>query len=243
MKKILVLCAAMMLCASSAFAVGADLSTGACPGVAGASADGGPIDCANFGFNTLLGVFQPAEASPDLAGIDIVIDIQVGGDVGSDASFWDFGGTEQAAIGSSHARPTGSPAPCAAYTATWQPSGSGAGSLGVARSPNVVRIVALAYRPTGLAVTLDQKLFGFQLSIDATNASENGSGVANGCSKPACFVLNSIQPRMVSGVDGANLTSGSIFGNQVTFNGGTAAQCLAVPTRKQTWGQLKSLYR
>jgi hypothetical protein len=242
MKKALALVAGMMLCASSAFAVGADLSINSCPGGAGATSDAGALDCAGGGTLTMLGTFMPNEALPDLAGIDIVFDMQISGDVNSDATFWDFGNVNAAAVGSLHTRSTA--AGCSAYTNAWQPSGSGSGSLGVYRSPTIVRVVALCYRPSGLATTANQKLWGIQMSIDASTSVEAGQGgVGTGCSKAACIVLNSIQPRAISGNDGLNLTSGSVFGNQVTVNGAAVSQCLAVPTQKHTWGQLKSLYR
>jgi hypothetical protein len=244
MKKILVLCAALMLIASSAFAFGADLSVAACPGGAGASGDAGALDCAGGGVLTLLGTFMPEHAMPDLAGIDIVTDLQIAGDVTGDAGFWDFGGANAGAVGSLHTRPS-SPG-CTAYTNTWQPSGSGAGSLGVTNTLNNtrVRVVALCYRPTALSTAANQKMWGIQLSIDAsTSVDAGGAPTATGCDKAACIVLNSIQPRTVSGADDTNLTTGSVFGNQVTINSGTTGQCQAVPTKKRTWGQLKSLYR
>lgn len=243
MKKVLILCAATALVAAfatSAFASGCDLTVLACPGNAGAAADAGSLDCAGGGVLSLDATFLPAGALPDLAGIDIVFDIAVAGDVNSDANFWDFATANAAAVGSSQIRPA---AGCVGYTATWSPSGSGAGSLGVAQSPSHMRIVALCYRPTGLAITANQKLWGINITVDGSTSVESGAGTAVGCGDAACFVLNSIIPRAVSGNDGAELSSGALFGNQVTVNAGTAPQCLSVPTKKHTWGQLKSLYR
>src|SRR5258706_13094291 len=105
-----------------------------------------------------------------------------------------------------------------------------------------MRIVALCYRPTGLAITANQKLWGINITVDGSTSAEAG-GLGAGCGDAACFVLNSVQPRAVSGNDGSNLTSGALFGNQVTVNAGTAPQCLSVAAKMQNRGQLKAPYR
>jgi len=237
MKKILVLCTALALYATSAFAVGADLSAVACPSGAGAVADAGALDCANGAFLTLFVVFQPAESAPDLTGIDVVLDLQANAVSGS---FWDFEGNNVAALSNGHTRPA---TICNAYTATWSLSGSGEGVLAFITGANTERIKALAYRPGPLAYTANQKLFGMTVGIDASTSAEFGGTAGPGCTNPVCFVLNDVFPRLVSGNPTQDLSGPSVFGNQVTVNGGTAAQCLIVPTKKHTWGALKSIYR
>lgn len=243
MKKLFLLVAAMALVASTAFAGGVDLTVNACPGNAGAALDAGTLDCAGGQVVTLLATFLPNEALSDLVAIDVCFDLNVAGDIGADATFWDFA-ANSAAIGSLQTRPsTGCSSP--AYTNTWSPSGSGAGALGVypltvGPTTNHSRIVALAYRPSILAVTAGQKLFGMQLSIDASNSVEGGNNAAAfGCTKAASITLNEVIPRAQSGVDGSSLSATGVLGQTVTFNGGTAA----LPAQKKTWGQLKSLYR
>jgi len=236
MKRTLMLIGALVLFAPPAFAVGADLSAFACPGGAGASSEG-TLDCAGGQVLSLFATFMPLEALPDLAGIDLIFDVGVNGDVNDDATFWDFATADSAAVGTLHTRPvTG----CDAYTDTWSPEGSGSGALGVYRSPGATRIVALAYRPTPLAVAVNQKLFGLRLTIDASTSLEFG-GTTTGCSKGVCIILNELVPRTFSGNDGSALTTSSVFGNQVIINAGPF--CYVIPTRKHTWGQLKSLYR
>jgi hypothetical protein len=241
MKKILILCAAMALFATSAFAVGADLSLTACPGIAGATADAGTLDCAGGQFLSMLATFMPGESAPDLTGIDAVIDLQVGGDLNSSATFWDFEVANVAALSNSHVRPA-NPA-CSTYTNTWSISGSGEGSLAGKTSASTERIKALAYRPGPLAYTLNQKLFGMAINVDASTSSEAGGGTGVGCPLPVAVVLNDIFPRLVSGNPTMDLGTPSIFGNCVTINGATAANCAVIPVKKHTWGQLKSLYR
>lgn len=239
MKKILVLCAAMTLVASMAFAQGADLTVVGCPGNAGSSGDAGTLDCAGGATLVLLGTFVTAAPISDLAGIDIIFDFQVTGDLGSDANFWDFANVNAGAIGAAFSRPA---TLCTGYTNTW-PSGSIAGAQGVSTAqPNHGRVVALCARSAGFAVAGGAKLFGIQLTVDASTSAEGGgSGV--GCALPVGMVLNSIQPRTVSGIDPGPLSGGALAGQCVTVNGGTGTMCGAVPAKKHTWGQLKSLYR
>ena len=238
MKRTLMLIGALTLFAPSAFAVGADLSVFACPDGPGASFDAGALDCAGGEALTLIATFMPQEALPDLAGIDLVFDLGINGDVNSDATFWDFANANSAALGTLQTRLA---IGCNAYTDTWaSPEGSGSGALGVYQSPARARIVALAYRPSPLAVLANEKLFGLRLTIDASTSLEAG-GTTTGCSKSVCIVLDELFPRTFSGNDGTALTSGSVFGNQVIINAGPF--CFVIPTRKRTWGQLKSLYR
>lgn len=240
MKKLLLLCAMMAAFATSAFAVGVDLSATACPGGAGASSDLGAIDCAGGQFVVLQAVFQPGESAPDLTGIDAVIDLQVNGDLASDANFWDFEVNNVGALSNSHTRP---PTICNAYTNTWVLSGSGEGILAFKSGPSTERLKALAYRPGPLAYTLNQKLFGMAINVDASTSAEAGGGTGVGCDKAVAIVLNNIFPRLVSGNPTQDLSGSAGFGNCVTGNGGSGAMCAAIPARKHTWGQLKSLYR
>jgi hypothetical protein len=57
-------------------------------------------------------------------------------------------------------------------------------------------------------------------------------------------VLNSITLRNMSFQELATLTTPvTPGGNFVTWQGGTGANCLAVPAKRTTWGAVKSLYR
>src|SRR5437773_10388089 len=127
MKKILVLCAAMALVASTAFAVGIDLTAVACGNNPGFTNDAGAIDCAAGGSVTLLAVFQPAEAYNDVAngyvltGIDGILDMQVAGVLSTtgSAAFWDWDqvdGCNTAAFSANRKAPTTG---CTGYTNTF----------------------------------------------------------------------------------------------------------------------------
>jgi hypothetical protein len=232
MGKALLPCAAMMMFATSAFAVGADLSVGTCPGDPGVS-NHATLDCALGRTLALHATFMPAEAIPDLVGLDAIVDLFADGDLSADVNFWDFE-SNTAGLRLSHVRPL---AGCADYAATWSPVGSGEGIEFVRQSPSALRIGIFTYRPSNLSVVRDQKLYGFNLTIDASTSLESGSGTLAGCPKHTVIVLTRITPASTAGILLTPLVTPSVYGNQVVLNDE------AVPTVRQTWGRLKSLYR
>jgi hypothetical protein len=250
MKKVLILCAAMTLAASSAFALGGiDISFNACPGNSGAIGDVIPIDCASGAGLTLLGTWGPAENITDLVALDGIMDLYVA--TGLDAAtFWDSDptGCNAGTVITNQARPAAGCATPTAYTASWSPAGSGTAVAnfypdGVRN--HTIRLSFTCYRPSLLSVVAGQKLFGLQVFFDGTNAAEAGGSCA-GCGDAVSFAWNEATPGSASGVNApAHLTSPT--GNFPGFSNCTgisaAPNCAAVPTKKRTWGQLKSLYR
>jgi len=68
----------------------------------------------------------------------------------------------------------------------------------------------------------------------------------DGCSTPACMVFNSLLIRRFhTPADEEILISGPEAGgsDRIVWQGGTGADCAAVPTRRATWGAVKALYR
>jgi hypothetical protein len=245
MKKVLILCVALALYATSAFAVGADLTATACPGNAGSASEVGTFDCSVGDVLQFFCNFQPNEAIPDLVGIDCVCDLAVQGDLATTASFWDFGTGNPAALGLSHTRPA---AGCTGYLSTWSPVGSGEAVAYAPRSPSITRMGIVAFRPTILAVTANQKLFGWALTVDTGTSAEFNGGVGPaGCSTvPATMVLQQLSPGSSTGAATSLLVAGSLASNcNLIGANGTAGSpnCLAVPVQRHTWGRLKSLYR
>jgi len=86
MKKVLLVCAALALLATSAFADGADINFNACPGGTGALTDL-TLDCVAGTGLQAYATFQPREAISDLVAIDCIFDIYVTGDLNSTANF------------------------------------------------------------------------------------------------------------------------------------------------------------
>jgi hypothetical protein len=239
MKTMLLLVGMLVVCASSAFAAiaGVDLSFNACPGNAG-STQAGTIDCAGGGTLTALVTFAPAEAISDLVALDTLIDFYLQtGNITSTANFWDFETANAGCIALDHLRPgSGCSAPIA-YANTWNTAVAGVSWAALVLSPQKVRMAAGAYRGNNFAAAAGQNLFGFQLSLNGSTSVEAG-GATNGCPFNVIFLVQQAVPQSAAGNPTTTLVGPS---NNVTpyatINAGF------VPAKRQTWAQLKSLYR
>ena len=217
MRKVLLVSALMTLLATHAFAAGCDLTVVACPGGEGASNDAGTLDCAGGQTVTLLATFQPAEDIADFAAADGILSLRVPADVGGAANFWDLEIANASSLSGSQRRPaTG----CAEYTNPFLPPGSGFAVGAAVRGPGLVRIACTAYRAGTLAVKAGQKIFAFQVTLDASTSAEATRGELTGCSLPATITLDSLAPGSLSNAPVTLLKSGSQLLNSVVFNGG-----------------------
>jgi len=75
--------------------------------------------------------------------------------------------------------------------------------------------------------------------------STNTVSCNDGCSTPACLVFNSLLVRRLhTPADEEIVISGPQTGgsDQAVWNGGSLADCVAVPVRRTTWGAVKALY-
>jgi hypothetical protein len=221
MKKVLVLCVALALYATSAFAAGADLTYAACPGNAGATDQATGFDCSTGDILSFYGVFQPVEAMPDLVSISAIMDIAVNGDLGTNAGFWDFENNSSGLI-LSHARPT---AGCAGYVATWSPNGSGEAIAFRRQSPSNLRMGIVCYRPTNLSTTANQKLYGFNIAFDGSTSAEFNGGVGPlGCGTvQSTMLLQEVFPTTASGSATTSLVVGASATNCVQIGSAATA--------------------
>jgi hypothetical protein len=109
---------------------------------------------------------------------------------------------------------------------------------------NQARIKAVAAVTSDHAATLTPGFeYGFVLlKLSATRTT--GAGACAGCALSACLVLNSILVRRLpaSGADVYLTSTAGPSANWATWQG-TGADCAAVPARRRTWGEIKSLYR
>jgi hypothetical protein len=240
MKKLLLASAALALCASSAFAVGVDLNFDACPGNTGATQDA-TIDCAAGGMLTAHLTFAPAEAIADLVALDTLLDLYItGGDINAaSGNFWDFQNTNQNGLGLLHTRPS---AGCTGYTNTWNQTGAGVSLGALVRSPSNVRVAAGSYRPGAISTIANQKLYGYQLTIDAATSTQGG-GTQGGCQLAAAVVIDHAIPQSSIGTPTTMLTGPNLNASLCGHLNGDVTSCGAVPTVRHTWNQLKSLYR
>jgi len=237
--KLLLAMAALALCASTAFAVGVDLNFDACPGNAGAS-QVTTIDCAGGATVTAHLTFAPAEAVADLVAVDTILDFYVtGGDINTTANFWDFATTNQNGLGLLHTRPG---VGCTGYTNTWSQTGAGVSLGALVRSPTNVRVAAGSYRPGAISTLANQKLYGYQLTLDATT-SVQGGGTQGGCTLPAALVVDHAIPQSSVGTPTTTLTGPSLNPSLCAHINGDVTSCGAVPAVRHTWSELKSLYR
>lgn len=236
--------------ASSAQAVGGiDLSLDACPDNAGAIAST-TVDCAAGGTLTILATWAPAQAIPDLVGIDALLKLAVGGDLNSNAGFWNFDPASGLSfpcdpnrLSTSQLRPpTGCDAPD--YLDAWNANGS-LGQIACGdRAPILEEIAFACARPSPLSVVAGQRVFGAQILIDLTIPD----GTCPGCTLPVCINWFAAHPASNGAVSPDELRAPTGYGaaqgisNLLTFNGGTGL-CAATPARRSTWGQLKTLYR
>ena len=98
--------------------------------------------------------------------------------------------------------------------------------------------------PGSTSITGTDEYYFFRVGI--SNARSTGNGSCAGCTDGACIVFNSIQVTQPAGV-GDYTISNPLVRNFVQWQGGggsVAGGCPAsVPTRQQTWGSVKSLYR
>lgn len=85
--------------------------------------------------------------------------------------------------------------------------------------------------------------YGVKLVLDDAKTVDPGS--CAGCFTNVCLVLNAVWIKRAPGAAGGDRlleTPGSGNANWATWQG-TTQDCVAVPVRRTTWGQLKSLYR
>jgi hypothetical protein len=107
---------------------------------------------------------------------------------------------------------------------------------------NQARIVIPVALPSGHLRSLNaaEEYYAARLIFHGSRTSS-----CPGCLAPACLVLNSILIGRTPSA-GGNLVldaPGPGEANWARWQGGAGANCMAVPVRTTTWGQLKSLYR
>jgi hypothetical protein len=126
-------------------------------------------------------------------------------------------------------------------------SGQGSGGIGTylinTGTPNRVRLSIVFAVPVQNQGPLNAGEEYFASKIQINNLKTVGT-TCTGCGDPVCIVLNGVQVVQPAGSPGGNvwvINEGTR--RSVTWQGGTGADCLAVPARNRTWGQVKALYR
>ena len=111
-------------------------------------------------------------------------------------------------------------------------------------TPNRARVILQCAIPTEEPLDAATEYYGFKFNISRTKTT--GLGSCAGCQFPACLVLNSFQlfQNPVAGNDPVIVNA--INRNFVTWQSApnTIPPCpQSTPTRRDTWGRVKSLYR
>lgn len=186
--------------------------------------------------------FTMPQAADNVIAIEVVIDIQHASQTLPDWWRFDEGGCRVGKVTADVLFPAG-------CVNMWQPNSDqviGGFADYVTSQPHGqpsqarLRVTLAVYTP--YAVTLDASTMYAAARIVLHDDNTTGAPVCAGCGEPACLVLNSI---LVGRIAGSLLLEapGSNNGNWVTWQGGSGANCAAVPVRKHTWGEIKSLYR
>jgi hypothetical protein len=263
MKKLLALCAGMMLIASAAMAQGAlHMTWNSCPNTAGAAPSiAFSCDPINGGeIYNLIGTFTVAASTPGVVAMDGIIDwlFPNSPDV---PAFWQFqgGGCNETGLVLIDGRPG---TICATNNSITLCSSGGGGCDGVITAYglgsnvpalgalNRARLLITLARASTSPVTLAANVapaqhFAFQFQFFQDNAVGGGAGECAGCNEPAAATWNQAifyNTSALAGEEGiaVNLSSASPGSDA---NVGANGAAVTVSTTKKSWGSLKSLYR
>jgi len=257
MKKVTLLCGMLLALAASvaSAAPGVNIRWGACFGDGGLSNRNGLCDD-DGGTNALVGSFKLGAPITGVSGIEIVIDVATASS--SLPPWWQFNQGE-CRQGSLSMNPTISFSAAACFD--WANAGASGGlasySEGV-NGPNTARILGgFAVNPNNLRnLIANREYFGFNALIN--NVNTVGPPTCDGCTVPACIVLNSVKvvtpPPPAGQPDRSVLLTGPTdatgTSNSCTWQGGIGvvtpkgSGCpLAVSIKNRTWSTVKTLYR
>ena len=123
--------------------------------------------------------------------------------------------------------------------------------------PNRIRIGSANSVNPAPTITTGERAYGMQLEFktegtlaDCDPTVDPTPVCTDGCTTPACFVLNELSIFMAVGTNDPNPDiihyshDGGATRNWVTYQGGTGGNCPgATPNKPTTWGAIKALYR
>jgi len=255
MKRLLLLCGALLILAAPAAFAAAGLNftwspSNACqnPQVVNQTF----VCDNNDGAYIMVGSFMPGVAATQFYGIEVVIDGQSDG--GDMPAWWQSFNDGSCRINSFQ--------PSAAFTAgggcskLW--SASPTGGLGAWQTnaypppsgnvpdPNRVRIkLAYVMGSATLALNTAKEYTAFQLNMDTNNTIDdpgNSIVACAGCTVPVTLVLNQVNALDAASGGSFESITAPLTNRCITWQSSTVA-CATVPTRNRTWGEIKSLYK
>lgn len=191
----------------------------------------------NAGNNVLVGSFEVPWEMPSVSGLEIIVDATAQNP--SLPAWWSFrnaGTCRQSSLTMNFVvSPTA--VNCVDWADGQSTGGIGAYNIGFG-APNKSRLIAaVAVPPTSLATLFTgQEYFAFNVIIN--NQKTVGTGACIGCDVPVDLLLASLKVTTPVAANDITLTSPTAAGSNAAF-----WQSIPVPTRKETWGAVKSLYR
>jgi hypothetical protein len=244
-RKVLTCLSLLVLCAGRAWSAGINLAWDDCPAGAGASFVKTFACDTNAGSHTLFGSFvAPAEVL-QVSANEVTIDFATAGALLPD--WW--------MLGTGRCRPTalsldvdftaGSHA-CYDY---WQ-GGAIGGTAELLLGGNRARIKAVYALPAGdpriTSIPEGTHVYAFKIILNHQNSA--GLGACTGCGAEACISLVFIKLNQPVAVGPAIFITNPDVSQYVTWQGWSnlnpAYGCPTItPTRTQTWGSIKALYR
>jgi hypothetical protein len=210
----------------------------------------------NTGTELLFGSFELPVDVPGVQGLEFSMDIAPTSDVLP--AWWELGGVG-ACRGTSLSLLAVPPVPsgtCVDLMGDGATGGLGSFTTGL-DGPNIVRFTAGVFVPApGFDAAAGTDYFGFVLAIH--NQKTVGSGACGGCNIPVCVGLAEIRAHTAvtandlelvggpgSGVtwQGAHLLEYVVVRRPARANSTIVCSTTGVPTRAETWGRLKALFR
>ena len=241
LSRTLLTAAALTVVASSAHAAGVNLSWNDCASFGQQQRN---FACAsNSGANTMVGSAITGVAMPQLNGMAGVLDMQT--NEAALSPWWTIGGAPNCRLTSTVSADFNFLA-LANCVDPWAGVAAGGSSyIGPFGPANRARFRTVCAIPGNTAITGTDEYYFFKITF--TNARSTGNGSCAGCADGACILLNSLQVTQPAGVGDYVITNALVQSYVLWQAGGSAIGGLGcplqVPTRNQTWGSVKSLYR
>lgn len=241
MKKILLLCGALLaLSASAALAAGINLSYNDC-GTFGTETR--TFACNNnTGTNTTVASYVAPAGVNEFLSVESELEIQ--SDSATLPDWWKYknAGTCRIAALTSSADFTAGPFSCADFWAGGA-TGSIASYIVGYNGPNRAYCKLVESLPHGREnLTEGMEYYAFKISFD--NAKSTGTGSCAGCAIGACINLRSIKLVQPSALNDDRLLTNPADRAYVRWQAASDGACLgATPARNCTWGSVKAFYR
>ena len=219
----------------------------------------GALTSKNFACNISTGAevmyvsFVPPGGMTELVGFSCVIDVHT--DQSALPPWWDItpiggaGNCRATSTISGNFGFTGGPFDCMDPWSGQASGGTSSNFLQVNGDPTRVRINSVCAVALTSAIIPDSTQQYYGASVSVNHSKTTGAGLCAGCNFGACIRLNDVRlSQTLAGGGDLYFTStsptlpGSV--QQIFWNTDPAAPtCTFTPTRKETWGQIKSLYR